>query len=157
MRFRIFMAIIMTLTICYGKSGGAIKSKSFEVEPKKGKIVLEIIGIEESGGDIYCSLYDSPEGFPKKHENAYSNKKIRVEKLDSVYITFEDIPYGNFAISFYYDENLNGKMDYNIVGIPKEGYGFSNNIVPKLAPPSFEETSFEFDSDSLSILIDIVY
>jgi len=43
---------------------------------------------------------------------------------------FEDIPPGTYALVVIHDENMNGKLDTNWVGIPKEGYGFSNDVKP---------------------------
>ncbi len=40
---------------------------------------------------------------------------------------FEDIPPGRYALAVIHDENMNGKLDANWLGVPKEGYGFSND------------------------------
>jgi len=60
----------------------------------------------------------------------------------SIEVTIENIPPGEYAISIFHDENDNGKLDTNFIGIPKEPYGFSNNPVIKLRPPTFMEAKF---------------
>jgi uncharacterized protein (DUF2141 family) len=52
-----------------------------------------------------------------------------------------------YAAAVFHDENMNGKFDKNIIGIPKEGYGASNNPERRMRPPSFEETSFSLKTD----------
>ena len=53
------------------------------------------------------------------------------------------LPHGEYAIAVFVDLNGNGKMDKNFLGIPKEQYGFSNNVMGKMAAPSFEQAKFE--------------
>jgi uncharacterized protein (DUF2141 family) len=47
----------------------------------------------------------------------------------------------------FHDENGNGKLDRNMVGIPKEGYGASNNPAKKMRAPTFDEAKFSVNSD----------
>jgi uncharacterized protein (DUF2141 family) len=61
--------------------------------------------------------------------------------------TFNDLTPGKYAIRYYHDENINGKMDTNLVGKPTEGYGFSNNVIGKTGPPKFEKWLFDIKSD----------
>jgi len=49
---------------------------------------------------------------------------------------------GKYAFKYFHDENKNENLDLNWIGIPKEGYGFSNNAKGTLGPPSFEKTIF---------------
>ena len=61
----------------------------------------------------------------------------------SAVTTFEDVPAGPFAVSVYHDEDGDGKMDTNLVGIPSEDYGFSADASGVFGAPSFEEASLE--------------
>ena len=47
------------------------------------------------------------------------------------------IPPGSYAIMLYHDENGNGRLDRGMLGIPTEGYAFSNDAPVRLGPPSF--------------------
>ncbi|HHT22538.1 MAG TPA: DUF2141 domain-containing protein [Bacteroidales bacterium] len=49
---------------------------------------------------------------------------------------------GVYGLSVLDDENDNGKMDYNLLGIPKEGFGFSNFYLKRLRKPKFADFSF---------------
>lgn len=70
------------------------------------------------------------------------------------------IPYkpGVFGISICDDESGNGKMDYNFVGVPKEGFGFSNFVLKKLSRPLFSDFSFQLKAnETKSITVEIKY
>jgi uncharacterized protein (DUF2141 family) len=53
------------------------------------------------------------------------------------------VPKGSWAVLVYQDENANGELDRNFIGIPKENYGFSRNAAGKFGPPSFDEAAIE--------------
>ena len=53
------------------------------------------------------------------------------------------LPHGEYAMTFFVDSNGNVKMDKNFFGIPKEQYGFSNNVMGRMSAPSFEQAKFE--------------
>jgi uncharacterized protein (DUF2141 family) len=46
---------------------------------------------------------------------------------------------GTYGITLLDDENANGKIDKNFIGIPKEGFGFSNFFMTKMKKPAFDE------------------
>jgi uncharacterized protein (DUF2141 family) len=70
---------------------------------------------------------------------------------------FEDIPPGTYALAVIHDENMNGKLDTNMLGIPTEGYGFSNNAKALLGTPSFSAASFPYDGRNLELTISLHY
>jgi len=63
------------------------------------------------------------------------------------FISINNLKPGRYAVRYYHDENLNGKMETNIVGKPTEGYGFSNNVIGKFGPPPFKKWLFEITDD----------
>ena len=67
-------------------------------------------------------------------------------------VTFENIPSGIYAVSIFHDENDNGKMDTNFMGIPKEDYGCSNDASGFMGPPKWSDAKFEL-KDNTSITI----
>jgi len=71
--------------------------------------------------------------------------------------TFKDIPDGTYAISVLHDQNDYGKMDKNIMGIPKEGYGASNNPRKRMGPPGFDEAKFSVNQPQQTIEIKLMY
>ena len=65
-------------------------------------------------------------------------------------VIFTKIPYGTYAISAFFDENGNGKLDYNIFGIPKESAGISNNYS---GFPKWDKSKFELAGSSITQVI----
>ena len=102
---------------------------------------------ESSENNIKCALFNEnlKESFPKKYDQAQlldamiENKKIMCK--------FKNIPYGNYAVSIYNDQNKNNKLDLSFYGIPKEDWGVSNNIRHKMSSPDFEESQLLIDKD----------
>ena len=70
---------------------------------------------------------------------------------------FEDIPRGTYALAVVHDENMNGKLDTNLLGMPKEGYGFSNDAKALFGAPSFSAASFPYDGQNLELTISLNY
>jgi uncharacterized protein (DUF2141 family) len=63
---------------------------------------------------------------------------------------------GRYAVRYFHDENTNGKLDTNFLGMPVEGYGFSNNAAAKLGPPPFKEWLFDL-TENKKIELNITY
>ena len=67
----------------------------------------------------------------------------------------DSLPYGKYAIAVYHDKNVNGELDSNLLGIPKEAYGFSNNARGRFGPASWKDAHFEITSQQYSMTITI--
>ena len=78
--------------------------------------------------------------------------KVGEIKANIAKVVFENIPDGEFAISLYHDENNNGKLDTGWFGIPKEGYGCSNDAKGNMGPPKYEDAKFQL-TDNKSMVI----
>jgi uncharacterized protein (DUF2141 family) len=63
-------------------------------------------------------------------------------------IIIKDLKPGNYTFKYFHDENKNKYLDLNWIGIPKEGYGFSNNAKGTFGPPSIEKMVFGFKGDT---------
>jgi uncharacterized protein (DUF2141 family) len=68
-----------------------------------------------------------------------------------------DLPPGRYAIIVFHDENDDGRLNKSMLGIPNEGYGFSNNATGFLSAPSFESAAVEVGSEDRSIVISLNY
>jgi uncharacterized protein (DUF2141 family) len=72
--------------------------------------------------------------------------------------TFPGLPAGTYAIGLLHDENDNGKMDTNFVGLPKEGYGASNDAKATFGPPKFKDAKVELGGGGvLTLKINVRY
>jgi len=70
---------------------------------------------------------------------------------------FQGIAPGTYALVVVHDENMNSKLDTNWLGVPKEGYGFSNEAKAFLGAPSFSAASFPYDGRNLDLTITLHY
>lgn len=105
-------------------------------------ITVEITGLRSSDGKVGISLFRSEEGFPGDSEKAIERAYIEIEN-QSATVIFEDLLPGNYAIAVYHDEDEDGEIETNFIGIPKEGTGSSNNPKARMGPPRYEDCKFD--------------
>lgn len=111
----------------------------------QNKITVQFSDIKPVQGKIYVGLYNSEGTFMKTDK--HFRECITPVNGSTVTCILENVPNGRYAISVFHDENSNGELDTGMFGIPKEGYGFSNNARGTFGPPSFEDSSFEVKGD----------
>ncbi len=130
MRGVVRIAGALLLTACYSAAAD--------------QLTVEVTGIERLGGHMMIAVYDD--------EASWSASSGAVaEARDSVTgplvrVSFPDLPRGYHAVMLYHDHNSNGELDTNMLGIPAEAYGFSNNA-GRLGRPDFDEARFLVDGD----------
>ncbi len=124
-----------------------------------GCIRVHVKELKKVEGLLGVSLYNSKKGFPEEHDQAYANriKKITATEED---VVFDNLPWGQYAISIMHDENSNGKLDkksFIIFAIPKEGVGVSNN--PKIGKggPKYDDSVFTLNTSELDVNIAMKY
>ena len=117
------------------------------------RLTVSVSGLKPLKGDLYISLHSRPEFF-QVADSAFLKQKIAVNE-ETETIAFKEIPAGRYAIAIYHDENLNGIMDANENGFPKEGYGFSTKS-KFLGRPKFEQAAFELSGND-TIEIKMIY
>jgi uncharacterized protein (DUF2141 family) len=118
-------------------------------------VSVKINEFKNDKGTCNVCLFSKADGFPDKSKNAVSCTKVKVNNKVAI-TTFKDLSAGNYAVVVYHDENSNGELDTNFLGIPKEGIGVSNNVMPKMSKPKFEAAKFALSADK-SISINIKY
>jgi uncharacterized protein (DUF2141 family) len=118
------------------------------------KLEVTIKKIKEAKGNIRVGLFTSEDDFLKK---AAFGKVIKAEQGE-VTVVFENLQPGDYAVSIIHDENENGKLDSNFVGMPTEGFAFGNNAMGTFGPPSFEKAKIAITKDkSTTQAIDLKY
>jgi len=114
--------------------------------PIEKQVTLRVLvkNIKQQKGQVMVALFDNKDSFL---EDDFLSKSAKVGAGDSVIVVFEGVPVGKYAASVFHDKNSNGELDTNLIGIPKEGFGFSNDAKGFMGPPSFENAMFELSSD----------
>jgi uncharacterized protein (DUF2141 family) len=110
---------------------------------------IEVQGITK-GGILNLEISSSKETFESDGGDTGVVARIQERVSKGSYQRSFDIPPGTYAVKFHIDENENGKLDTNFLGIPKEQYGISNNILFL----NFKRASFVID-DYKKIQIDL--
>lgn len=121
-----------------------------------GKIIVEITGFRSNDGEALSHLFTNPEFFPSKSRKAIKWNKNKIQNNRAV-IVFEEMPFGNYALTTHHDENSNGKMDKSWTGLPAEGWGLSNNPTVIFKLPHFDECKFLHTSDSTFVKVKLKY
>jgi uncharacterized protein (DUF2141 family) len=101
-------------------------------------ITVVVNEADNNDGKIGIALYDTKDEFLD-----VIFKETKSEITNNTYtVTFDDITSGTYAVSIFHDENDNGKMDSDFMGIPKEDYGCSNDASGFIRPPKQEDAKF---------------
>ena len=118
---------------------------SATAQSSSGSLQITVTGIRNNNGKILCSLFKEGEGYPDQPTLAFY-KTSAVIKDRKALISVDGLPIGYYAVALLHDENGDNKMNTSLVGLPKEGYGFSNNVMGLFGPPPFSKASFRLIS-----------
>jgi uncharacterized protein (DUF2141 family) len=129
---------------------------AFAQSPCPG-IHVKILNIRNSIGTVACALFESPAGFPIEFLNSATNVMVIKIRKAQARCDFEDIPPGTYAMAVIHDENMNGKLETDLLGIPTEGYGFSNDVKGVVGAPAFSTASFPYDGQNLDLTMSLHY
>jgi uncharacterized protein (DUF2141 family) len=131
-----------------------IANTSSAASESTGNLIVNISGFPSSDGFAMVALNNSEESYKGGENEAIAKIKTRV--IDQkAQVIFENLPYGSYGVSLYHDENGNGKMDKNVMGIPKEAYGFSNNAKGFFGKPGSKKVKFQLNSAEMKIAISL--
>lgn len=115
----------------------------------------QIVGLRSSNGKVHCTLFNS-DAFPDDDSKAVKDLIVPI-KGSSAECDFDGLAPGEYAIVTFHDENNNGEFDKNFLGIPKEGFAFSNNVRPKLSKPTWDQGKFDYKGGEQTVTIEMIY
>jgi uncharacterized protein (DUF2141 family) len=111
-------------------------------------LALTIAGARSTDGVVSICLWSDGRNFPDCSKSATAERRTVSASALGQPIVFTGLKPGTFSVSALHDENDNGKLDTNLIGIPKEGIAVSNDAMPKFSAPRFAETSFALKGDA---------
>ena len=119
-------------------------------------LTVEVGNVAEARGDLHVTVYDGPETWLSlQTRRATEAIAVPADSGDAIAATF-DLPAGRYAIAVHHDVNGNGKVDYSLLRLPKEPFGFSNDVKPKLSRPAFEAAAFDLGDEGLTVSVKLL-
>ena len=147
---KLYLQISIILNLLYlNVAFSQEENNKFYITDLRGDISLEmeINNLQSNKGPLYIRILD-------ENENPVIVGTSSVVNYSSK-ISFDSISPGKYAIQFFHDENENQKMDFNLIGIPKEKFGSSNNVKPVLGPPKFKKMLFNLTENKKVIMVPV--
>jgi len=118
---------------------------SFAAAANAADLTVVITDIRAAKGSLMVAVVNSDAAW-NSQEKPVAAQKVSATQGE-MKLLFKDLPAGTYAVQVMHDENDNGQLDANFLGIPSEGYGFSNN--PNvMRRPNFDEARFVFEADA---------
>ncbi|MGV7207718.1 DUF2141 domain-containing protein [Oxalobacteraceae bacterium A2-2] len=134
----------LTLAIFLGALAGAGLAQAAD-------LTIRIDNVKSADGQLRVAVFNSAETFQRKPVAGMVVPAV----AGSSSVVVKDLAPGDYALVVLHDANGNGKMDANMMGMPVEDYGFSNNALGKMGPPSFEQARITVPADGLATSINL--
>jgi uncharacterized protein (DUF2141 family) len=140
----------------------------FALPVNASELRITVEGIRSPHGTILIGLYDSLESFTRAIElsdkdgflndpNRFAAVALRANAAMKSAVVLTNLDPGQYAIILFHDENGNGKLDLNALGVPTEPYGFSNNVQGFLGPPAFKEAIMQVNTGDKAVGVVLIY
>ncbi|MCU0569090.1 MAG: DUF2141 domain-containing protein [Oculatellaceae cyanobacterium Prado106] len=123
---------------------------------QKACLTVELLGLRSNLGVINLAVFRNAAGFPNDAASAVQAGQFPISTVP-LNLVFNDLPFGLYAITAHHDENMDGELNTNLLGIPTEGIGFSGN--PKIwrGVPAFAKAQFDLQHPTTTISIQMKY
>jgi uncharacterized protein (DUF2141 family) len=115
-------------------------------QPKPEYIIIQVQNILSVEGKINVALYNSSSSFNKPNE--VFKQMIVAVTSNSLELKMDSIPPGEYAFALFHDKNSDNTLNQNWLGIPTEGFAFSNNAFGTFGPPSWDQAKFTLPANS---------
>lgn len=143
-------------------TGAVMLSSTLSFKPATagyaGNLEVRVQGLKSASGQVCLTLFSGPRGFPKGGSGSnLKDSRCSVLANGGNVLTFNNLPYGVYAIAAIHDSNGDNRLNQNGLGIPSEGFGFSNNPPLKFGPASFAESEFFVSGTKTIVQIKMQY
>jgi uncharacterized protein (DUF2141 family) len=119
-----------------------------------GTLLVLVKGFKNTEGSLRVALFNSADQF--MGDVVYEGTVVKISTGEML-VKFENLPFGDYAIAVIHDVDNDGQLDKNVLGIPTEGYGFSNHAMGKYGPPQWLQASFFMDKRSDARIVELAY
>lgn len=145
--------MILQLIILFLLTIANVPGINQSTENSKGRLIINFDGLRSNEGTVKVAITNSKENY-KDHKNPFIGLTIPISNKKAVAV-IEDLPFGDYAVKAFHDEDGNDMLNTNFLGIPNEDYGFSNDARGMFGPPSWNAARFRLNKEELAINITI--
>jgi uncharacterized protein (DUF2141 family) len=118
-------------------------------------LTVDVADLRNARGVLRVGVFTKAEGFPSDPRGAILWSSIPAgAEARSVAI---ELPAGEYAVLVLHDENSNRRLDTNFLGVPREGYGVTNNPKPRMRSATFKEARFTLPADGARMTVSLQY
>jgi uncharacterized protein (DUF2141 family) len=119
---------------------------------------IHVDGFRNTRGNLGTIIFTSRDGWPEDKQKSFRHGPAPIDtKTNTAVAVWPDIPPGNYGVAAIHDENSNARLDRNMIGIPKEGFGFANNPHVGFSAPPFEQAVVHLGCPVTDITIHLQY
>ncbi|MCH6201605.1 DUF2141 domain-containing protein [Aquiflexum sp. LQ15W] len=115
-------------------------------------LTLKVTEVKNDQGFVRVLLFKGGNGFPEEESKAFKSASVKIKDGIAI-VDFGSIPEGTYALSVFHDSQNTGKLRTNSFGIPRDGYGFSNDAMGTFGPPTFEKAAFKVTAGKNNVSI----
>lgn len=121
---------------------------------EQATLKIHVEGLDNDKGVVRMALFNSEASYSKDKGGveAFTKAKSAIQNGEAEH-DFTELPYGDYAVKLFHDVDDSGKIKTNMLGMPKEQFGFSNNAKASFGPPDFQKVKFTLNSAVQSMTI----
>ena len=145
-------------TKAFGATGLVVAILFIAIAAMAADLEVSVEGLRSAEGNVRVALHRRADDAEFPDGDGVAGM-FRPAEPDVVRIVFVDLPPGDYAVAVFHDADGDEELGTNILGIPIEGYGFSNDARGFMGPPSFDAAAVTVgaDDDVRSIVVTIGY
>lgn len=134
----------------------ALPAASFAADQGSCSLIIHVSGFRNNKGVLGAELFTTFDGWPEDVDKSFRHDKFPIEG-DHATARFDHLPAGKYGVVVLHDENENRKLDRNMMGVPKEGFGFANNPHVFLSAPPIEKATIPVTCPTTTTDIRLIY
>ena len=122
-----------------------------------GELAIDVTGIRSADGRVLLALHQERADISFPDDRGAVAGVWMDAVAGTLSLVFPDLAEGRYAVSVMHDENGDGVLDANLLGVPTEGYGFSNDATGIMGPPDFSDASVVVGDEPVHAVITLRY
>ncbi|MDE1147194.1 MAG: DUF2141 domain-containing protein [Azospirillaceae bacterium] len=151
------MALLSAPTVALAEKAVAMPGPACDAaNPDQVRLKISVSGMRSDKGNVTITVY--PDDSAHFLDGAYKVARQIIPVALPVTETCIALPLADhYAVALFHDENSNGHFDTTMLGIPSEGYGFSNNPTLYLGPPGLDKVRIPVQAGDNPVSVQMKY